>query len=201
MQLGPALRLERRKRGLTLAELAQASGLSKGFVSQVENDKTSPSLDTLERLAGALDCACRSVARRGSARPRPCGPAPLSPPARRAPAAGPRRLLDPPAPSNPLSGVREVSPPGASCVASSSTCRPARTWASRAIAMRGRKALAMLAGRGRRAGRRGHRSLSPATRWPGPPGQPHRLLNRRPDPARCWSRWWPRRRWARWRAG
>ena len=84
MQLGPALRLERRKRGLTLAELAAASGLSKGFVSQIENDKTSPSLDTLERLAGALDLRVVDLL----ARPRgpraraPCRPrGPLSPPA------------------------------------------------------------------------------------------------------------------------
>ena len=55
MQLGPCLRAARIRRGLTLAELAAAGGLSKGFVSQIENDKTSPSLDTLERLAAALD--------------------------------------------------------------------------------------------------------------------------------------------------
>lgn len=54
MQLGANLREARSRRGWSIAELAGAAGLSKGFVSQVENDKTSPSLDTLERLAGAL---------------------------------------------------------------------------------------------------------------------------------------------------
>jgi len=35
-------------------QLAEASGLSKGFISQVENDRTSPSLATLRDLARAL---------------------------------------------------------------------------------------------------------------------------------------------------
>jgi quercetin dioxygenase-like cupin family protein len=36
-------------------QLAHASGLSKGFISQVENDRTSPSLATLRDLAHALE--------------------------------------------------------------------------------------------------------------------------------------------------
>ena len=37
-----------------LTALADASSLSKGFISQVENDRTSPSLATLQDLAAAL---------------------------------------------------------------------------------------------------------------------------------------------------
>ena len=55
MQLGKKIRDLRSRRGLTVQQLASASGLSKGFISQVENDRTSPSLATLRDLARALD--------------------------------------------------------------------------------------------------------------------------------------------------
>ena len=42
-------------RGLTLAQVAARTGLNIGFLSQVENDKASPSLETLASLADALD--------------------------------------------------------------------------------------------------------------------------------------------------
>jgi transcriptional regulator with XRE-family HTH domain len=55
MQLGKKIRDLRSRRGLTVQQLAVASGLSKGFISQVENDRTSPSLATLRDLARALE--------------------------------------------------------------------------------------------------------------------------------------------------
>src|SRR5437667_10165085 len=55
MQLGKKIRDLRFRRGLTVQQLAEASSLSKGFISQVENDRTSPSLATLRDLARALD--------------------------------------------------------------------------------------------------------------------------------------------------
>ena len=54
MQLGKKVRELRLRRGMTVQQLAQASSLSKGFISQVENDRTSPSLTTLQDLARAL---------------------------------------------------------------------------------------------------------------------------------------------------
>ena len=54
MQLGRKIRDLRLRRGLTVQKLAEASRLSKGFISQVENDRTSPSLATLHDLAAAL---------------------------------------------------------------------------------------------------------------------------------------------------
>jgi len=54
MQLGRKIRNLRLRRGLTVQKLADAAGLSKGFISQVENDRTSPSLATLRGLATAL---------------------------------------------------------------------------------------------------------------------------------------------------
>ncbi len=54
MQLGRKIRDLRLRRGLTVQKLAEASKLSKGFISQVENGRTSPSLNTLRDLAAAL---------------------------------------------------------------------------------------------------------------------------------------------------
>ena len=54
MQLGTKIRDLRLRRGLTVQQLAQASHLSKGFISQVENGRSFPSLATLRDLAAAL---------------------------------------------------------------------------------------------------------------------------------------------------
>jgi transcriptional regulator with XRE-family HTH domain len=55
MQLGKKVRDLRLRRGMTVQLLAEATNLSKGFISQVENDRTSPSLATLRDLARALE--------------------------------------------------------------------------------------------------------------------------------------------------
>lgn len=54
MSVGDRIKSMRLARGLTVAALAELTGLSKGLISQVENDKTSPSLATLEKLAEGL---------------------------------------------------------------------------------------------------------------------------------------------------
>ncbi len=55
MQLGRKIRDLRLRRGLTVQQLAELTGLSKGFISQVENSRTSPSLATLQDLARSLE--------------------------------------------------------------------------------------------------------------------------------------------------
>jgi transcriptional regulator with XRE-family HTH domain len=45
----------RRDRGLTLANVAERTGLNIGYLSQIENDKAVPSLDALISIADALD--------------------------------------------------------------------------------------------------------------------------------------------------
>ncbi len=55
MQLGKKIKDLRLRRGLTVQQLGEATGLSKGFISQVENSRTSPSLATLQDLARALE--------------------------------------------------------------------------------------------------------------------------------------------------
>ncbi len=55
MNLGKRLVDLRRKRGLSTGELAARSKVTSGFISQLEHNKTSPSLTTLQRVAVALD--------------------------------------------------------------------------------------------------------------------------------------------------
>jgi transcriptional regulator with XRE-family HTH domain len=55
MNLGKRLAELRRKRGLATGELAARAKVTSGFISQVEHNRTSPSLATLQRVAAALD--------------------------------------------------------------------------------------------------------------------------------------------------
>jgi transcriptional regulator with XRE-family HTH domain len=53
--VGAQIRRWRAERGLTLAAVAERSGLNVGYLSQVENDKASPSLSCLAALGEALE--------------------------------------------------------------------------------------------------------------------------------------------------
>ena len=53
--VGGQVKRWRRERGLTLATVAQRSGLNVGYLSQIENDKASPSLSCLASIGRALD--------------------------------------------------------------------------------------------------------------------------------------------------
>ena len=55
LQLGARIRRTREQAGLTIVEVAQRSGYSPGYISQVERDLANPSLGTLKRIASALD--------------------------------------------------------------------------------------------------------------------------------------------------
>ena len=52
--LGAQIRQIRRRADLSIADLASAAGISAGMVSKIENGQISPSLSTLDVLAGAL---------------------------------------------------------------------------------------------------------------------------------------------------
>jgi transcriptional regulator with XRE-family HTH domain len=54
MNLGTVLRKERKKRKLTLRVVSEQAGISQGFLSQVENDVSSPSVDTLVNICSAI---------------------------------------------------------------------------------------------------------------------------------------------------
>lgn len=53
--LGEQVRKIRKKREITLKELAEKTGLSIGYISQIERNLTDPSLSTLRKLSAALD--------------------------------------------------------------------------------------------------------------------------------------------------
>ena len=53
--VGRQIRRWRAERGLTLAKVAESAGLNVGYLSQIENDKASPSLACLAAIGGALD--------------------------------------------------------------------------------------------------------------------------------------------------
>jgi transcriptional regulator with XRE-family HTH domain len=57
------VRNRRQAIGLTVAQLAESTGISKGMLSKIENAQTSPSLATIERLAAALDMPVTSLFR------------------------------------------------------------------------------------------------------------------------------------------
>lgn len=54
MNLGTLIRKCRRERKLTLKVVAERASVSEGFLSQVENDVNSPSVDTLMRICNAI---------------------------------------------------------------------------------------------------------------------------------------------------
>lgn len=55
------MRAARKQRRLTLVEVSAATGLSVGFLSQVERDITRPSLDSLGLIVRALDATLSSM--------------------------------------------------------------------------------------------------------------------------------------------
>jgi transcriptional regulator with XRE-family HTH domain len=64
MAIGREVRSFRRQQGMTVAELAAATGLSIGMLSKIENGITSPSLTTLQILSHALRTPVTSFLRR-----------------------------------------------------------------------------------------------------------------------------------------
>jgi transcriptional regulator with XRE-family HTH domain len=55
MNIGSLIRKSRKERKLTLKTVAEKAMISEGFLSQVENDVNSPSVDTLIRICCAID--------------------------------------------------------------------------------------------------------------------------------------------------
>ena len=54
MNLGTVFRDYRKKRKLTLKKVATKAGISEGFLSQVENNVNSPSVETLMKICNAI---------------------------------------------------------------------------------------------------------------------------------------------------
>jgi len=61
--LGNAIRDLRQRHGLTIAEVADRAGISRGMLSKIENAQTATSLDSLHRLAQALGVSLSTLFR------------------------------------------------------------------------------------------------------------------------------------------
>lgn len=55
MNIGTSIRKRRKDKKLTLKAVAEKASISEGFLSQVENNVNSPSVDTLIRICNALN--------------------------------------------------------------------------------------------------------------------------------------------------
>lgn len=55
LNFGHKIKRFRRDKGLRLADVAEMTGLSKSFLSQIENNKISPSVETLYKLSTAFE--------------------------------------------------------------------------------------------------------------------------------------------------
>ncbi|KHD85383.1 Cro/Cl family transcriptional regulator [Heyndrickxia ginsengihumi] len=57
MQIGKKIKNLRLKKGLTQEELGERTNLSKGYISQLERDLSSPAIDTLFAILEVLGCS------------------------------------------------------------------------------------------------------------------------------------------------
>lgn len=64
MQIGAVLRQAREEAGLSQGELAKAAKLSRIYISFLENDKSSPTLDSLFRIAAVLELKASTIVAR-----------------------------------------------------------------------------------------------------------------------------------------
>lgn len=55
MDIGSTIRSIRKRKKITIAQMSEGTGLSKGFISNVENNNTSPSISTLETISNFLN--------------------------------------------------------------------------------------------------------------------------------------------------
>ncbi len=53
--IGKKIKKLRQEKGLTLQELSEKTGLSKGLISQIENEQVSPPISTLMKIANGLN--------------------------------------------------------------------------------------------------------------------------------------------------
>ena len=61
--IGSVIRELRARQGLTIADVAKLTGISKGMLSKIENAQTAMSLDTLSRLSKALGVSLSALFR------------------------------------------------------------------------------------------------------------------------------------------
>ncbi len=67
--LGRKLRERRKSKSMTIAELADASGVTNGYISQIEQGKLEPSIEVLHKLASVLDISVSSLLHKSALEP------------------------------------------------------------------------------------------------------------------------------------
>ena len=77
IKVGAMLRETRRGQGMTIDRLAEATGLTKGFISRVERDETSPSVSTLVTICQVLSLPVGALFEEPDRHVVPLGSAPL----------------------------------------------------------------------------------------------------------------------------
>lgn len=55
MDIGSTIRAIRNRKNITIAQMSEGTGLSKGFISNMENNNTSPSIQSLQAVAQFLN--------------------------------------------------------------------------------------------------------------------------------------------------
>jgi len=71
MLIGERLRALREQKGLSLGNIEKRSGLRRPYISRVEHGHTVPSIDSLERIARALEVPLHELFYEGKGRPKP----------------------------------------------------------------------------------------------------------------------------------
>ena len=74
MIVGERLRALREAKGLTQGDIEKRTGLARTHISRLENDHTIPNIETLEKLAHALEIPLYVIFYEGSASPKPALP-------------------------------------------------------------------------------------------------------------------------------
>ena len=64
MNIGETIRNYRLGKGMSQGDIEKRTGLLRCYLSRVENGHTIPSLDTLSKIAGAMELAAVAVLRR-----------------------------------------------------------------------------------------------------------------------------------------
>jgi transcriptional regulator with XRE-family HTH domain len=80
MEIGERLRQLRQTKGLSQGDLEDRSGLLRCYVSRVEHGHTVPSIETLERMARALDMELYQIFYSGGGKPKAPAAARENPP-------------------------------------------------------------------------------------------------------------------------
>lgn len=60
-KLGKNLKIIRSKKGISQGDIARSLGVSRGFISNIENGKTNPTLSTIAKLAKAVKASTNEL--------------------------------------------------------------------------------------------------------------------------------------------